>query len=148
MKTRIELGKIDYNNSGRKNCLATFEVELKETEKGLVFSMCANVWNIRKTYIYCGGQCCDTIGECFPNNKKVQRLVEIWKKYHLNDLNAGTINQENALKNISGHDYTEQCKYLESVNLLYDNGYKYGTSWLFRQIPEDVIQEIKELIKE
>jgi len=32
MKKIIELGKVDYNNSGRRNCLVTLEVEIKEKE--------------------------------------------------------------------------------------------------------------------
>ena len=41
-----------------------------------------------------GGQCYDSIQEMYPNDKKVQRIIEIWKKYHLNGMNAGCIHQD------------------------------------------------------
>jgi hypothetical protein len=145
MKKIIELGKIDYNGFGCKINLATLDVELKETEKGLVFTMSGNIWNSKKTDIIAGGQICDEMLNYFKD-KKTKRLVEIWKNYHLNDMNAGTIEQETALQNYPEKDYTKQCEYLKSIGLYEDNGYKYGSAWLFRSIPEDIINEIKNLV--
>ena len=36
----------------------------------------------------------------------------------------------------------------EKNNLLFDNGYKYGSAWLFRPIPKKDLQEIKRIIEE
>lgn len=146
MKKKLSLGKIDYNGTGRKVNAVELEINLKETEKGYVFSMSGGIWNHIHTDYICCGQMCDEIGKMFHHNKMVQRLVNIWEQYHLNDLNAGTINQEKALESFESKDYTKQCEYLKSIGLYEDNGYKYGTAWLFRQIPDEVIDEIKTII--
>ena len=78
--------------------------------------------------------------------EKFDKIIKLWKKYHLNTLHAGTKAQEDAIAkaHISG-GYTDHCKYLESINLLVDRGYKYGTDWLCQQLPDDVINTIKDL---
>ena len=62
-------------------------------------------------------------------------------------MHAGTIAQENCLEKCKVHDYAEQCKFLEKNNLLYDNGYKYGSKWLFWEIPENDLKVIKEIME-
>ena len=146
MKKTLDLGKIDYNNSGVKNCKVTLEVELKEKKEGLILSISGNIWNPRETDILCGGQCIDTIKEFFPNNKKVKRLIEIWEKYHLNYLKAGTPIQEkfiNEWKQNNKYDYTAACEALKEAGIYKDNGYKYGSGWLFEEIPQEIIREIE-----
>ena len=78
------------------------------------------------------GQCRDSIK---PKNDEQKQLIDIWKQWHLNDMNAGTVKQTEALKDFKG-DYTAQCEYLKSVGLYDDDGYKYGTAWLKRGLPE------------
>ena len=61
------------------------------------------------------------------------------------DLRAGTQRQEDALRkyyeiNPRRHSYDEACEYLSEVGLLVDNGYKYGSSWLTEEVPQDVIR--------
>ena len=148
MKTKIELPKIDYNGIGRKINAVTIDVKLKETEKGKVFTMSAGVWDSKRDDMLCCGQMCDELPELYPNNKLVKRLVEIWGKYHLNDMNAGTERQEQALYNAGKDkaDYTEQCEYLKSIGLYFDGNYEYGSAWLFRPIPENIIEEIEKII--
>jgi hypothetical protein len=94
MENRMVLGKVDYNNTGKQNCEAAITWELKE---GNIFSMCAEIWNPGKSDIYAGGQCVDMVAGYFPDNVKAQRMVEIWKRWHLNDLQAGCEHQR-ALK--------------------------------------------------
>jgi hypothetical protein len=147
MKKVITLGKIDYYNTGRKNNLCELVIDLNETDKGYAFSMSGFIWNTKKTDCLTCGQICEDFLMYFPNNEKVKRLVEIWKEYHLNDLQAGTEKQMVALKNAPQIDYKAECLYLESIGLLIDNGYEYGSGWLFKTIPSDIIEEIKELIK-
>ena len=88
-----------------------------------------------------------------------QKLVEFWKKHHLNDLKAGTKKQTELLEEYlkttgKQYDYTTACKYLEEKGMLIDietsaNGYiyKYGTSWLCATFPQDellsIIQELE-----
>ena len=91
----------------------------------------------------------DTINEFLSKDKLFSKIYKFWKKYHLNDLHAGTPKQEKALKKVEllgGNYYDEACEYLKSINLYEDNGYKYGSSWLKEEIPTKDLNEIKKLL--
>lgn len=81
-----------------------------------------------------------------PDEKRVlyNRICDIWREYHLNDLQSGTKKQTKALTeelNKVDH-YKEACKYLENVGLFEDRGYKYGHDWLCKEIPAEIVAEI------
>lgn len=150
MRKKISFGKIDFYGIGRKINLVTIEIELREEEGKKVLSICGDVWNNLKTDIVCGGQCLDDIKDFFKNDELFNKIYYLWKNYHLNDLHAGTPKQEKLLKdNVQEHDwdYTRCCEFLEKHELLYDNGYKYGTSWLYEAIPEKDLKLIYEILK-
>jgi hypothetical protein len=152
MKTNTyTLGKCDYNNSGRKNCKAVIEWEIKEGR----FSMSAGIWNPRETDYYTCGQAVDTVASFFPHDKKAQRMLEIWKKWHLNDMKAGSPAQEAFLAtNPVSYTYPEThyekaCEALAAAGINPDpnyihNGkpYEYGSAWLKVELPAEVIAEI------
>lgn len=123
---------------------------LEEVENRETLSICANVYT-GKTYrqLVATGQTYDFFKCQTPAQKK---LVEFWKKHHLNDLKAGTKAQTELLEeyrktSVNKYDYTEECKYLEEKGMLVDRGYRYGTSWLCTTFPQDellsIIQELK-----
>ena len=98
-----------------------------------------------------GGQCLDHIHEkgeqyIMPDEKKVlfNRIYEVWREYHLNELQSGTKKQTEALtEELHRADhYKEACKYLESIGLFEDRGYKYGHGWLCKEIPAEIVAEI------
>ena len=146
MRKKFTFGKIDYYGTGRR--INAVEVEVALSDKG-VFTASGTIWNSKHTDCVCGGQCLDTIAEYIknPTFKKIHRL---WKQYHLNDMHAGTVAQEEALVNANlmgrDYDYRKCCDYLESIGLLEDNGYRYGTAWLKRDIPVEDITEIQNLL--
>lgn len=77
--------------------------------------------------------------------KDVKKLCDIWDRWHLNHMRAGTKKQEDAIrkwrKTHSGdYTYNNACKYLSEIGLLVDDGYKYGTSWLTEEVPRDVLE--------
>ena len=148
MKTKIKLHKIDYEGRGRKTNEVEINLQLQDTQKGKVFTMSAGVWDSKKTDYICAGQMCGELPKLYPTNQLVKRLVELWEKYHSNDLNAGTERQWEALwtAGLEKADYIKQCEFLESINLYVDGNYKYGSTWLFRQIPENIIEEIEQII--
>lgn len=123
---------------------------LEEVENREVLSICANMYT-GKTYKRL--EACGQIYECFVAKTPAQKkLVEFWKKYHLNDLKAGTKAQTELLVEyrktaVKKYDYTAECKYLEERNMLVDRGYEYGTSWLCTTFPKDelltIIQELE-----
>lgn len=181
MKKVINFGKIDYNGSGRKNCPVTIELELRKkggeevftldaegkkkytgeiTPVFYEFSVCGSIWNPSKTDIYCGGQCLDEIAEYIKDPLFIE-IYDLWKKYHLNGLNAGTPEQEEAIQKMGSrsYNYDTVCEYLKNIGLYevnytglsvgrkYDNElYRYGTAWLVREIPKDIIKRIIEII--
>jgi len=125
-------------------------VSLKEVEGAMIFSACGS-YHSGNNWLQTG-QCLDSIKKDLLSgdlklDEKIDRkdvldLVEIWKKYHLNDLMAGTKKQMEITK---GKKYDEACKELIKQNLINDMGYKYGSGWLLEQIPSNVIKRIESL---
>ena len=149
---RYVLGKVDYNGSSRRNCEAVITWELENGR----FSMCAEIWNPRKTDIYCGGQCVEEVAGYFPGNRKAQRMLAIWRKWHLNDMKAGSPAQEAWLKAHPVNAVYPQSHYDVASKALSEAGlnpdrsyahngkpYKYGSAWLKQDLPADVITEIE-----
>lgn len=147
--------KIDFNGTGRRINLPAVELELKyDSQDRPCVAVCGEVWNSKHTDVIICGQCLDEMAEfeSLANNSLFCKLHRIWKAHHLNELHAGSEKQERALDDArkAGNRlccYEDSCKYLESIGLLVDDGYKYGSSWLYREIPEDDLKEIKSLLE-
>lgn len=163
MERKMVLGKCDYNGSGRRNCKAVITWKLENGN----FSMCAEIWNPRGTDCYTCGQCVDKVAAYFPENQTARRMVEIWERWHLNYMKAGTPRQEAWLRehkdSFPGYPtmyYDWACIMLRSENALADHDidflqpdmqlpcdggepYYYGAAWLKEEIPADVIAEIE-----
>jgi len=71
------------------------------------------------------------------------RLFDIWGRYHLNDLQAGTPRQMEFLRDCKVAPYDEQCVRLEAAGLLYDKGYCYGSGWLAMEVPDEILEELE-----
>ena len=148
----FNIGKIDYYGRGRKINPVTVEITLKEKDGKHCFSASATVYNQTKTDILACGQCLDSIAKR-TKNKQFMELYRLWKLYHLNDMHAGTIEQEKAIEDWESkgnhYDYTSACDYLKSVGLyeVEHNGkpYKYGHAWLYWDIPEYDLKVIQAL---
>ena len=146
MEKVFDFGKIAYDGN-RKINKVTIKIELKGDEKP-VLSICGNIWNSRGTDIVCGGQCLDDLLPYFRNNTKFTEIYRLWKLYHLNDMHAGTEVQEELLKKYNTYEYGKACKLLKKHNLYEDKGYRYGSAWLYRPIPENDLKKIIEIIEE
>lgn len=150
MKRTISFGKIAYYGNRKEN-----EVEIKielrlNKENKPVLSICGNIWNRIHSDILAGGQCLDTIAK-YKKTPLFKEIYVFWQKYHLNDMHPGTEKQEKALEDanmLDNYDYTKCCKYLKSINLFDDSGYKYGHGFIYREIPENDLNRIKEIINE
>ena len=108
-----------------------------------------------------GHQCIDDI-LAFRNRVPIDkledfdRLIKIWREYHLNDFTAGTKNQENLLKRLSPEpdklDYLKRCEYLKEHELFEDSiddiKYVYGTFWLCKPIKPDDMEFIRRICRE
>lgn len=164
MRKTIQLGKIDYNRCGRRDCMVTVDIELKDTDKGPVFSVCADIWNPKMTSIYCSGQCLDTIKNfldsrydadsimsVFPKYDLFLDIYDLWSKYHLNDMRAGDREQEAEVRRFLNdehydYDYDLVCEHLKDFNLYVHNGYRYGSSWCYEEIPQKDLNKIRTLL--
>lgn len=161
----ISFGKIDARGSGRKANLVEVTVSLKMNRNGFPeFSASGDVWNTRMTDIIMGGQCLDHIRSVPINNTLFQEIKQLWKKYHLNGMNAGTKAQEEALKKVglgAAADYYKACEYLKSKGLYevkltateakYNpqyagKPYRYGSGWLYRPIPAADLAKIRRIV--
>ena len=149
----FKFNKIAFYGTRRIN-IPEVTMELRDTAKGPELSICGSVWNSKHTDIIMGGQCIDELAEfdSLRNNDLFMKLYSLWKNYHLNGMHAGTVKQEKAIKEWHTKDkykaftYDDDCKYLDSIGLLDDDGYRYGSSWLYRAIPDEDMNEIKALL--
>lgn len=153
MERTITLGKIDGYGSGRKNCRVDVCLELRDSDRGPCFACSAEVWNPRGTDIIMGGQCLDSIAERI-HTPAFKEIVRLWRAYHLNDMHAGTPEQEAEVRRWTAagnsHEYTAVCEHLREVGLLtviHDGApYTFGTAWLHEPIPDDDLARIRDII--
>jgi len=135
---------VGYGNS-RKDCSCTLTVELRErngqfttTDHRIIkqymeLSICGAVWDRRAYDCLTCGQCADTIREHFQHDVRVQRICDVWDRWHLNGLNAGCVHQKTG-------DYDKE----EIRNQVCpETGYRYGSAWLVEELPQDIIDEVK-----
>ena len=90
MKLRkvFNFGKIDYTGNGRKNNDITIEVEYRETQNGMEFSACGNIYNRFHSDIIMGGQCLDDLKEYIGDNETFKIIYRLWNLYHLNSMRS------------------------------------------------------------
>jgi hypothetical protein len=144
MRRVFEFGKIDFTGSGRRQNLVSVCIELAETNKGLVFSASASVWNNKHTDIVAGGPMLDELNKWFGKSKEFAQIYRLWKLYNLNDMHAGCEHQRELgwekSDNINAYDAhpSTPCPVC---------GYKFGTAWLYAPIPEEDLALIRELLK-
>lgn len=143
----------------------TAELSHKEGRQGYCLSMIGSLV-IKKcdklglVPVNAGWQCTDMdkyLSACGLYSPILDRILEIWRKWNLNDMKAGTEAQDKCLKKLyeergdgAGYvDYYERCEYLKKHGLLDDplvvvdgSPYRYGSRWLFRKIPDEVLCDL------
>jgi len=155
MEKTFNFDKVAYTSARCVN-LPTVEMRLEYKNgdmKKPVLSICGELWNSKHTDIVMGGQCLDKFAQFdqVKSNPTFKKLYRLWKLYHMNDLNAGSRSQQDALVAEFGTipSYDKACEYLKSIDLYEDeNGYIYGTSWLYNEIPDNDLKEIMALFAE
>lgn len=186
MKKTFTFGKIAYNSNRRTNLVEvemelrnrggedTFTIDRKTGKKTFTgktpiyteLSICGSIWNCKHTDILCGGQCLDTIAEYrdqLTEPELFDELLQLWEKYHLNGMHAGTPEQEKAIEEWKAegnrYDYNAVCEMLKkrglyevnytglSIGRRYENEpYKYGHAWLVQSLPGDVLLRVDHLL--
>lgn len=150
-----------YNMCERLNCtpndlpeaLAEADgAEPQDIRDCSIYPEVINVGGVDYYFESCSGGQHDTRGEMeeYVDKQAYERLHMIWDKWHLNGMKAGTPKQEAFVeewRKTNEYDYTNASKALEEAGLLVDDGYKYGSSWLREDLPEEIIQEVEQLQK-
>lgn len=137
MKKTFNLGKINYNGTGRRYPVK-IDVELIKRGGEDVFYLenGKRVYTGEKTPEYyeftasamigqrCGGQCLDSIARHsgdLEDRETFRTIYGWWKKYHLNGMHAGTPEQEKAVeewkKAGNKYDYSAACEMLKERGL-------------------------------
>jgi hypothetical protein len=148
MRKTLIIGTLDYNGNGRRNYTASVEWELSDDGR---FSMCGNIYHTATRSLRSCGQNLEEIAKAFPHHAKLQRMVSVWREWHLNDMQAGTPAQMAHLKanpvnaGYRESHYVKASEALAHAGLNPDpaNGYRYGSGWLKAEIPADIIAEIR-----
>lgn len=103
-RASLKLGMVDAEGRGKVNAVT---VGIRYTAPGQVdecgndrpdgdISMSGSVWNSRRSDIVRGGQCEDAIREYFPASADVQRLCDLWDRWHMSGTRAGCEHQRAA----------------------------------------------------
>lgn len=150
----ISFGKYDCTGNGIKDNLVEISIDLEYKKQKPVFAVCGCIWNRLHTDIIYGGQCLDKIKN-YVRNPVFNEIYDLWKKYHLNDLRAGTKEQEKAIEKWKNkgnkYNYKEACNYLKRVGLyeVNHNGspYKYGHGWIYEPIPQCDLDRIYAILE-
>jgi hypothetical protein len=164
MTLKLNLGKVAAYSKRRVNAVElTLNLREKRVSSGtdvyghpvcraVTLSICGNVWNAQRTDIVAGGQCHELIRQLFPADKKVQRICDLWERWHLNDMHTGLKSQCAYVARIERRldrelSFTERERLLEVAGKSPDpaTGYAYGTGWLVEQLPVDVTLELLDL---
>jgi len=141
MKAKINLGKLNYNGTGKRYPAEvvieltkrggekTFTIDPKTGERVYTgkttpeyYELSAHgaIWNTTKTDWLSGGQNLDTIAK-YTKNPDFLKVYKWWKLYHLNGLRPGTPEQQKAVNEWKAagnrYDYTEVCAYLKTIGL-------------------------------
>jgi len=163
MKKEFDFGKIDYNSIGKRVNTVLVEVELfekkcknfetNEIELMWCFSCSCGVWNGRKTDIIAGGNLFSEL-KTFIKNPLLETISILYNKWNLNDLKSGSKTQCEAIElfrkenNMGGiWAYEQECNYLKSIGIYEDGDFRYGIGWWCQEIPNEVVEEIKNLLK-
>ena len=144
MERIISFGKIAYDSNIKENEV-TVIVRLLNIDGKKVFNVVGNIWNKKKSDILSGGQNLDIIKK-YIKSPLFHRIYVLWIKYNNNDLHHGTEKQEQAINGFITKDYSKICEYLKNINLYEDNGYIYGSGFLYRPIPDKDLMKIKKII--
>lgn len=149
----MKLGKMDEKNVGSYNHPVEITVELREHKdlKNGELSMQGMVWLPSRRDCALGGQCYDSIDETLLEPEfraKFVAIREVWRRWHLNDMRAGSPAQMEALRakfpKGSG-SYEANVEYLKEIGIYNDpalDGYSYGSKWLREELPQEVLDTI------
>lgn len=138
----IALGRVPGDRFGYHTALpAEVMIELRRRPQGVELSMMGAIWKPRRDDWVSGGQIHDELSRAFSHTPRVQRMITVWRRWHLNAMNAGCVHQRLIAEQIGdiwvtayGNDFrAAMCPVC---------GYSYGSAWLYEPLPQDIIEEV------
>jgi hypothetical protein len=92
-----------------------------------------------------GGQCVDFLRNVTRPEKgftvaELQRIADVWVRWHLNGMRAGCAHQSPVL---APDKYGNVVPSLELTPACPETGYKYGHAWLVESLPADIETEVR-----
>lgn len=146
----FDFGQVKFHSPSQKKAWFCIEIRLKSAEEGPVFlSKGLLTKHLHPADLFLISEETD-LGKD-PLFQEIYRLSSL---YNLNNLHAGTEEQEAALRQYQEtgweFDFSEACAYLKKLGLYevtLQNGatHRYGSDWLYREIPEKDLMAIKNL---
>lgn len=123
----------------------------EETTDFLDFSITTHVWNPRGNDWEAGGATVAPLRQIVNyaapfNEASVLEIAELGK-WHLNALTAGCVHQPKG-KDLPMRDgkYSKEID-LDAIPLCPESGYKYGSAWLVRPLPADLLDTVRRLFE-
>ena len=117
----------------------TIDHKVVSTYLRLSISGQAIPWSSGGDFTYCGqiqstimGQVEDETFQCSILSSKLIRILDIWNRWHLNDLIPGCVHQKTG-------SYDDPAI---SGQICPDTGYKYGHAWLVEPLPGPIVDEV------
>lgn len=97
------------------------------------------------------GDCRGSCGQCVDAAREIdEKFADMWKRWHLNDMRAGSPAQEDFLRAHKAEFPGYLTSYYDwAVSLLTKNdlhpdynhyNYTYGSAWLHEEVPEDILE--------
>ena len=136
---------------GFKEPNLVISVNLRQTENGPALSIIGMMGDA-------AGQIYKDIrrAECFNfrsgwTQEKLDKLLDVWEAYHLNNLQSGAPEQMEILRSwfetvkYPENTYDGQLRQLDKHGMRTHNGHVYGTKWLYLPIPADVLEFLHSL---
>ena len=79
---------------------------------------------------------------------EIRELAQIWKRWHLNDLNAACAHMDTETLVREPDGFGGERIACGAANTCPESGYTYGHAWLVEPLPDDVIDDIKHLMRD
>lgn len=129
-------------------------IDLEPVERAIKLSISGEV--VLSKYMQASGQCSEDVAKFAAqlppaDRSALRELCLIWRRWHLNDLRAGTRTQLAVLDVYEAehrgwrYTYEGACEVLEEAGYLVDRGYKYGAEWLIEPVPAAVAERLTTL---
>ena len=140
----MQTKKIVFKNSKHK---ITVEVRVCDGRLSIVAEHAEKSGKPGSTFkCHSCGQIMGDLRREFGDDPKAKSILEVWDRWHLNDLRAGNEAQESFLRSLpkdpNGRGYERACELLRDAGLYTHNGYTYGSGWIAEPLPQYVLDTI------